>query len=68
MNNRVKAFLEERDITPYRFGKDVGLSETTAYALYNNPLHLPSIKNLERICTYYRVQTNEIVLMDFSDE
>ncbi|KAI9129479.1 helix-turn-helix transcriptional regulator [Acaryochloris sp. CCMEE 5410] len=64
----MKDFLDERGITPYRFGKDVGLAQATAYNLYNDPEHLPSIKNLKRICEYYKVQTNLIVHVTFSDQ
>jgi DNA-binding Xre family transcriptional regulator len=61
MINIVKNLVDSKGITVYRFRKDTGISQTTAYELYNNPQHLPSIKVIERICEAYQVQPNEII-------
>jgi DNA-binding Xre family transcriptional regulator len=61
MKNRVKQFLEERQITPYRFIKDTGIAPTTGYRLAKDPDHLPSITVLAAICDRYEVQPSEIV-------
>ena len=37
------------------------MSTTAAYELYNKPKHLPSLKNLERICETYKVQPNDLL-------
>lgn len=61
MKNKIREFLETRGITPYRFGKDVEISQTTAYALVNNPDQLPSSTVLSKICDTYKVQPNEVL-------
>ena len=61
MINRIKPFLDSRKITRYRFGKAVGISQTTAYTLYANPEQLPSSTVLSKICDTYEVQPGEIV-------
>ena len=59
--NKVKPFLDERGITPYRFQKDVGIAVRTAYDLYNLCTQLPSSSVLSKICDTYRVQPGEIL-------
>lgn len=61
VRNKIKGFLKDREITPYRFGKDVGISLTTAYALVNNPAQLPASPVLSKICDAYQVQPNEVL-------
>ncbi len=52
----------------YKFRKDTGIAQATAYELYNNPKHLPSIRVLERICETYRIQPNDVIEMVSWDE
>jgi DNA-binding Xre family transcriptional regulator len=59
--NKIKPFLDSRNITRYRFGKAVGISQTTAYTLYDNPEQLPSSTVLSKICDTYGVQPNEVL-------
>ncbi|WP_083617911.1 helix-turn-helix domain-containing protein [Planktothrix paucivesiculata] len=59
--NKIKHFCDNREITPYRLWKDVGLAPKTAYDLYNNPEQLPSSSVLSRICDRYRVQPSELL-------
>lgn len=61
MKNKIKAFLDERGITPYRFRQDVGIAHRTAYDLYNNPEQLPSSTVLSKICDAYEIQPNEVL-------
>jgi transcriptional regulator with XRE-family HTH domain len=53
MKNRVKQFLEEQNISAYRFIEETGVSSSTGYELARNPSHLPSLRVLEQICDTY---------------
>jgi DNA-binding Xre family transcriptional regulator len=59
--NRLKPFLDERGITPYRFQKDCRIAVRTAYSLYNLCTQLPSSQVLSKICDTYKVQPGEIL-------
>jgi DNA-binding Xre family transcriptional regulator len=59
--NKIRQFLDERGVTPYRFQKAVGIATGTAYALYNNPDQLPSSTVLSKICDTYKVQPGELL-------
>lgn len=61
MRNKIKQFLDSRGITRYRFMKDTGVAQATAYSLYENPLQLPSSTVLGKICDTYRVQPGELL-------
>lgn len=61
MINKVKLLVDSKGISVYRFGKEAGIAQTTAYALYNDPRHLPSIGVLKRICEVYQVQPNDVI-------
>ena len=61
MINKIRQFLDGRDVTPYRFQKEVGIATGTAYALYNNPNQLPSSTVLSKICDTYKVQPGELL-------
>ncbi len=56
VRNTIKAFIDARGITPYQFGKETGIAQGTAYALYNNPEQRPSPSVLDKICDFYEVQ------------
>ena len=49
MINKVKSLVDAKGIRVYQFRKDTGVAQTTAYELYNNPQHLPSIRVLAYI-------------------
>ncbi len=55
--NRVREFVDSRAMTAYQFWKAVekggGMTEPTAYRLYNNPFQIPSGKALESIYQAY---------------
>lgn len=61
VKNRIKLFLDSRGITPYKFKKDVGIAQRTAYDLYNNPDQLPSSPVLSKICDTYKVPPGQIL-------
>lgn len=61
MINKIKSFLDGRGITPYRFQKDVGIAQRTAYDLYNIATQLPSSTVLGKICDTYKIQPGEIL-------
>ena len=61
MKNKLKSLLESREVSVYRFQRDVGIAQRTAYDLVNNPDQLPSSTVLSKICDAYRIQPNEIL-------
>ena len=61
MINKVKHLVDSKGISVYKFRQDTGIAQTTAYELYKNPKHLPSIRVLERICDAYQIQPNDIL-------
>ncbi len=61
MRNRVKALVENRKITSYRFWKDLGCSREVAYSLVSNPGHIPRESVLETICRVYGLQPGDIL-------
>jgi DNA-binding Xre family transcriptional regulator len=61
MRNKIKEFLENRQMSAYRFIQETGIAPATGYKLAKDESHLPSIRVLEVICDRYRVQPNEIV-------
>lgn len=61
LRNKIKHFLDIRGITCYRFMKDVGIAQGTAYALYDNPDQIPASNVLSKICDAYEVQPGELL-------
>ena len=61
MRNKIKQFLDSRNITPYKFRQETGIAQRTAYDLYNKPGQLPSSTVLEKICDAYEVQPAELL-------
>jgi DNA-binding Xre family transcriptional regulator len=59
--NKIKPFLQARGVTPYRFQRDVGIAQRTAYDLYNNPDQLPSSVVLSKICDAYKIQPGVVL-------
>ena len=68
VKNRIKEFVDSRGMSVYRFRADTGISQKTAYDLYNNPFQLPNSSVLTKICDTYRVQPNEILIWLPSDD
>ena len=61
MINKVKNLVDSKGISVYKFRQETGIAPTTAYELYNNPKHLPSIRVLERVCESYEIQPNDVL-------
>ncbi len=61
VRNTIKEFVDGLGITPYQFGKDAGIAQNTAYALYKNPGQRPSPSVLDKICDTYKVQPCKIL-------
>jgi DNA-binding Xre family transcriptional regulator len=61
MLNKVKTFLEKRDLSAYQFIKETGIAPTTGYKLAKDPRHLPSITVLSAICDCYEIQPSELL-------
>lgn len=61
MQNNIKAIVEGKGITPYRFWKDVGCSRDVAYKLVKNSSYIPRESVLESICRAYDLQPGDIL-------
>lgn len=61
MKNKLKAFLETRNLTVYQFRKLTGIANKTAYDLVNRPEQYPSREVMDKICAAFEVQPNEII-------
>jgi len=61
MRNKVKEFLEVRELSVYRMIKQTGISDTTGYRLASDPSRIPSAKVLKAICTTYRVEPGDLL-------
>ncbi|MGL4947064.1 MAG: helix-turn-helix domain-containing protein [Cetobacterium sp.] len=65
MHNKIKLILDSRNISPYQMAKDVGITQKTAYDLYNRPSQIPFGKVLEKICIAYGLMPNDVLGIDF---
>lgn len=61
MRNKIRQFVEGRNISVYRFRKDTGIAVATAYRIFNCSRQIPSIAVLEKICCAYKVQPGELL-------
>jgi DNA-binding Xre family transcriptional regulator len=61
IRNRIRQFVDERGITVYRLIKDTGISNTTGYALANNPHQVPDAKTLNALQSVYRCSFDELL-------
>ncbi|MBD2535542.1 helix-turn-helix transcriptional regulator [Nostoc flagelliforme FACHB-838] len=61
VKNKIKQFIDNKGITPYKFQKDTGVASKTAYDLYNNPWQVPHATVLNKICDRYEIQPSEIL-------
>lgn len=62
MINTLKKFLEEKGVTTsYRFAKDVGIPQSTALRLFNNPDAYPSKETQDAICKTYNAQPGDFL-------
>lgn len=61
MRNKLRVLLTSKGISVYRFQRDVGVAQRTAYDLVNNPSQIPSSAVLIKICDAYEIQPNEVL-------
>jgi len=61
IQNTIKEFVDSRGISVYRFMQDTGMSQPTAYDLYNIPSKIPTGDTLDKICRAYRVQPGALL-------
>jgi DNA-binding Xre family transcriptional regulator len=61
IRNKIKRFIELRGITTYRFRKDTGIAQSTAYDLVATPGRIPDASVLEKLCGTYKVQPGEFI-------
>jgi DNA-binding Xre family transcriptional regulator len=61
VQNTIKAFIENRKISVYRFRQDIGVAQSTAYDLVNNPDRIPNADVLNKICEAYQIQPGAIL-------
>lgn len=64
LKNRIKQLLKERQISAYRFIKDIGIGETTGYRLAKDPNKIPSVAIISKICATYQIQPSEIIFWE----
>lgn len=60
--NTIKEFVDARGLTVYRFWRDTGIAQATAYRLYRNPNVLPAGSVMEAICETYDCQPGDFLL------
>lgn len=68
IKNKIKQFLDDRELTAYRLIQDTGISDTTGYKLASDPTYIPSAKVLAAICDTYRIEPGEILALDMSGQ
>jgi DNA-binding Xre family transcriptional regulator len=61
VRNTIKAFIDQRGISVYKFRKDIGVAQSTAYDLVNDPNRIPNADVLNKICEKYRVQPGDLL-------
>jgi DNA-binding Xre family transcriptional regulator len=61
VRNTLAQFIEARGITPYRFWKDTGVSQPTAYRLCRNQKDIPTGDVMDAICRAYNLQPGDFL-------
>ena len=61
MRNKIKEFVESRNMSVYAFREKAGIANKTAYDLVNTPTQIPSGNVITKICDAFEVQPNEIL-------
>jgi DNA-binding Xre family transcriptional regulator len=61
IRNRIKELVDSRGISVYRFWKDTGIGQNTAYDLYRHPERYPMADVMEAICRTYGVSPGDIL-------
>ncbi len=50
LRNTIKKFLDSRGMTAYQLWRTIGVAQTTAYRIYNDPETIPKPHVLDAIC------------------
>lgn len=61
VRNKIKEFVERRNMSVYAFREKTGIANKTAYDLVNTPTQIPSGNVITKICDAFEVQPNEIL-------
>ena len=59
VRNRLKAEIESRKWTKYRFWKETKLARVTAYKLIDNPWHNVTAEVIDSVCKALNMQPGE---------
>jgi hypothetical protein len=62
--NKLKALINAKQITRYQFWKDTGLSQNTAYRLYDDPLYIPGGNVINKIYEAYGWQPGQYLVCE----
>jgi DNA-binding Xre family transcriptional regulator len=62
IRNRIKPLVDGMGKSRYRFWKDIGVSQNTAYNLYDDPTQVPTAPVMDKICAAYRVQPGDFLV------
>jgi len=68
IRNRIKELLDGMKKTRYQFWKDTGLSQNTAYRLYDDPTYVPGPSVMDKISKRYNIQPGDYVVFIPDDE
>jgi len=61
IRNRIKELVNSRGISVYRFWKDTGIGQNTAYDLYHHPNRYPMAEVMDAICRAYGVTPGDVL-------
>ena len=61
MRNKIKAFVDTQGLTVYKFRQRTGISNKTAYDLYNTPEEYLGKEVMEKICRPFKVQPGDLL-------
>lgn len=59
IRQRIKSLVDNRGITRYRFWKDLGVSQNTAYRLYDDPTYIPREDVMAKLYEVYGWQPGD---------
>ncbi len=62
IRNQVKQIVDAKGISRYRFWKDIGVAQNTAYALYDDPTQIPTASVMDKICAAYGLQPGDFLV------
>lgn len=62
IRNRIKDLVDGMGKNRYRFWKETGVAQNTAYALYDDPTQIPTAAVMDKICNAYGVQPGDFIV------